>query len=103
IARLEGTNHLDAIVFEDGSVLPRRALFLCSGQEQRCDIAGSLGCRFNRKGAVQTGKLETTNVPGVYVAGDASKDVQLAVVAAAEGAKAAIAINTDLQLEHPPS
>ena len=36
---------------------------------------------------------------GLFVAGDASKDVQLAIVAAAEGAKAAIAINTALQEE----
>jgi thioredoxin reductase len=36
-------------------------------------------------------------VPGVYVVGDASRDVQFAVVAAAEGAKAAVAINKTLQ------
>ena len=58
------------------------------------------GCAFNNKGTVRTGKLEGTNVPGLFVAGDASKDVQLAIVAAAEGAKAAIAINTALQLEN---
>jgi hypothetical protein len=38
-------------------------------------------------------------VPGLFVAGDASRDVQLAIVAAAEGAKAAFAINRDLQEE----
>lgn len=99
IARLEGSGKLESIVFADGAILPRRALFLSAGQKQRCDIAGRLGCRFNRKGSVQTGKLETTNIRGLYVAGDASKDVQLAIVAAAEGAKAAIAINTALQEE----
>jgi thioredoxin reductase len=36
-------------------------------------------------------------VPGLYVAGDASRDVQFAIVAAAEGAKAAVAINKALQ------
>jgi thioredoxin reductase len=36
-------------------------------------------------------------VPGLYVAGDASRDVQLVIVAAAEGAKAAFAINVALQ------
>jgi len=38
-----------------------------------------------------------TGVPGLYVAGDASGDVQFAIVAAAEGAKAAVAINRALQ------
>ncbi len=38
-------------------------------------------------------------MPGLYVAGDASDDVQLAVVAAAEGAKAAFAMNKAMQKE----
>jgi thioredoxin reductase len=98
IARLEGSDGgLEQVVFQNGSLLPRRAIFLSSGQSQRCDLVSKLGCKFTRKGAVMTGKLEDTNVPGLYVAGDASKDVQLAIVAAAEGAKAAIAINTSLQ------
>lgn len=37
-----------------------------------------------------------THVPGLYVAGDASRDVLQVIVAAAEGAQAAIAINTAL-------
>ncbi|MBZ5586606.1 MAG: NAD(P)/FAD-dependent oxidoreductase [Acidobacteriia bacterium] len=98
VARLEGAGEiLEQIVFRGGASLPRRAMFLSTGQSQRCDLASRLGCAFTRNGAVQTGKLETTAVPGLYVAGDASKDVQLAVVAAAEGAKAAIAINASLQ------
>ena len=103
IARLEGGEHLEQIVFEDGTVLPCRGLFFNTGQTQRSPLPADLGCNFNRKGTVRTGKLEGTNVPGVYVVGDASKDVQLAIVAAAEGAKAAIAINTALQVEEPPS
>ena len=55
-----------------------------------------LGCEFNDKGTVRTGKYETTHLPGLYVAGDASRAVQWVVVAAAEGAEAAFAINTDL-------
>jgi thioredoxin reductase len=99
VARLEGGEHLEQIVFADGATVPCRALFFDAEQQQRCSFAADLGCVFNRKGAVRTGKLEGTNVPGLYVIGDASKDVQLAIVAAAEGAKAAIAINTALQVE----
>ena len=51
------------------------------------------------KGMVDTGKFETTAVRGVYVAGDASRNVQLVVIAAAEGATAAFAINAELVQE----
>ena len=88
---------LRRIVFERGDPEERDALFFGTGQGQQSDLARRLGCRFNRKGAVRTGRHERTDVPGLFVAGDASHDVQLAVVAAAEGAKAAFAINTELQ------
>ena len=45
----------------------------------------------------KTDHLGHTRVPGLYVVGDASRDVQFVVVAAAEGAKAAVAINKALQ------
>src|SRR4029453_8567155 len=73
VARLEGTDGmLERIVFETGESLPRRALFICSGQHQRSALARKLGCHFNSKGAVNTGACEATDVPGLYVAGDAS-------------------------------
>jgi thioredoxin reductase len=100
VARLEGTDGiLEHVVFADGARLPRRALFFTTGQSQRSDLSVQLGCEFNEKGTVRTGKYETTHLPGLYVAGDASRAVQWVVVAAAEGAEAAFAINTDLTRE----
>jgi thioredoxin reductase len=100
IARLEGTNGLlEHVVFEHGERLPRRALFFTTGQFQRSDLSVRLGCEFNDKGTVRTGKYESTHLHGLYVAGDASRAVQWVVVAAAEGAEAAFAINTDLVKE----
>jgi thioredoxin reductase len=40
-----------------------------------------------------------TDVPGLYVAGDASRFLQFAIVAASEGALAAVAINKELMNE----
>jgi thioredoxin reductase len=101
IARLEGRDgRLEQIVFESGEVLLRRALFFSTGQEQHCELAETLGCAFNEKGTVDTAEKERTNVPGLFVAGDASRDVQFVIVAAAEGAKAAVAINEELQEEN---
>ena len=78
------------------SRVARRALFFSTGQRQASDLAARLGCRFTQEGAVATGKCEATNVPGLYVCGDASKEAQFVVVAAAEGTEAAMAINQAL-------
>jgi thioredoxin reductase len=97
IVRLEGQNgQLRRVVFAEGEPLPRRALFFGSGQHQRSRLAERLGARFNDKGTVATGTCESTNVPGLYVAGDASKEAQFVIVAAAEGAEAGMAINKAL-------
>ena len=48
---------------------------------------------------MRTGEYECTNIAGLYVIGDASQQIQLAIVAAAEGAQAAIAVNTALLKE----
>ena len=99
LVRLEGDGRLERIVFETGAPLPRHAIFFTTGQTQQSELALGLGCEFNEKGTVRTGKYESTHLPGLYVAGDASRAVQWVVVAAAEGAEAAFAINTDLLKE----
>ena len=82
-----------------GETFERDALFFTAGQHQQAAFARSLGCEFTRKGTVRTDRLGETCVPGVFVVGDASFDVQFAIVAAAEGAKAAVAINRQFQAE----
>ena len=100
IARLEGKGgDLQRIVFRNGDSLARRAIFFNTGQHQRCNLASELGCTFTRRGAIRTNKLEATCIPGVYAAGDCSRNVQFVAVAAAEGAVAAQAINIELQDE----
>jgi thioredoxin reductase len=97
IARLVGRDGLlERVVFADGEALVRSALFFSSGQHQRSHFAAKLGALFNEKGAVDTGTSESTNVPGLYVAGDASKEAQFVIIAAAEGSEAGMAINKAL-------
>ena len=88
---------LSSISFDGGEPAPCDALFFATAQRPQCDLAVRLGCAFNSRGTVTTGTLSNTNVPGVFVAGDASRDAQFVVVAAAEGIKAAVAINQQLQ------
>jgi thioredoxin reductase len=99
VLRLEGQDRLERIVFATGEPLAREALFFTTGQTQQSRLAHNLGCAINDKGTVRTGKYETTHLSGLYVAGDASRAVQWVIVAAAEGAEAAFAINTDLLKE----
>ena len=86
-------------MFASGEPLPREALFFATGQHPQSSLAIALGCTLNHRGTVRTGNACDTAVPRVYVAGDASRDAQFVVVAAAEGVKAACAINKALQLE----
>jgi thioredoxin reductase len=100
IARLEHDDGaLRAVVFDKGDDLACDAMFFATGQHPQSDLAIALGCTLNSRGTVKAGTLCDTNVPRVFVAGDASRDAQFVVVAAAEGVKAAVAINKALQLE----
>jgi thioredoxin reductase len=100
ITRLEGSDGvLKRIVFANGEPVTRSAMFFSTGNRQASDLAEKLGCEFTEQGCVDTGDYETTNVPGLYVAGDASRLVQFVIVAASEGAQAAVAINKELMKE----
>jgi thioredoxin reductase len=100
VVRLEGTGgQLERIVFEGGDALARRGLFFNTGQGQRSNLASQLGCSLSAKESVECDPNGRTCVSGVYVAGDASRDVQLAIIAAAEGARAAFTINEELLKE----
>ncbi len=93
---------LRKIWFHDGTGIERRALFFVAPQEPSCNIARTLGCTVFRKGLVRTDGKQRTNVGGLYVAGDAMRDVHFAILAAAEGARAAIAMNAELTRSHRP-
>lgn len=100
IARLTAQRgRLRAVMLRDGRALARGALFFDGESRQQTDLATKLGCSFTQAGGVSCGRYEATDVPGVYVAGNAIKDVHLAIVAAAEGAKAAVGINKALTRE----
>ena len=89
--------HVRQLRFSRGDAVPCDAVFFSGKQTQQSDFPRRLGCEFTRKGTVKTDNLGETCVPGIYVVGDASRDVQFAIVAAAEGAKAGVAINKALQ------
>jgi thioredoxin reductase len=100
IERLEGTDgQLEAVVFRNGEKASCDALFFVNGYTQQCNLAEAFGCEMSKKGVVSTNRFQQTNIPGLYVAGDAARDMHFVVVAAAEGAKAGVIINKELQKE----
>lgn len=88
---------LAAVVLAGGDRVACDGLFFSTGQRQASPLPAKFGCHFTSKGAVATRKRERTQVPGLYVAGDASKNSQLVSIAVAEGAEAAFEINQELQ------
>lgn len=99
VASLDGDEYLKGVNLVDGRCIARNAVFFTTEQYQRSHIAEGLGCKFSIYNMVETDDLQQTNIPGLYVAGDAARDVQLVIIAAAEGARAAVIINKALQKE----
>ncbi len=100
IKSLEGCGgRLRNIILNNDEEVPTEALFFVNGYYQQSDLIEELGCTFNSKKVVSTNRFQQTNIPGVYVAGDASRDMHFVVVAAAEGAKAGVIINKELLQE----
>lgn len=101
IARLEGCDGmLERIVFDDGSAHECRAMFFNLGHRQCSDLAARLGAKLDPGSDTVVGnRHQATNVPGLYVAGDAAFHTHFAIIAASEGAIAAFAINSALLRE----
>jgi thioredoxin reductase len=85
-----------AIVFEHRAESRCDALFFCSECIQKSPFAEHLGCELDEGGSVKCTGHAATNVPDLYVAGNVRGGVHLAIVAAAEGAEAGMAINNVL-------
>jgi len=91
------SKQLRRISFNDGDVLECDALFFNLGTEPASNLHEILGCKLDEScGLVWVDQTQQTSVEGVYAAGDLTPDSQLAIVAAAEGAMAAIHIHDSL-------
>jgi thioredoxin reductase len=90
---------LIGVEFTDGGHVDCVALFFNTSQSPCCNLPRELGCTADLKEQRPINRKQQTSVRGIYLAGDADGDVKFAIVAAAEGAKAAVAINRELQDE----
>jgi thioredoxin reductase len=90
------SDRLTCITLKNGVQIPCDAVFVHHGHKANNDLLVQLEARMTSKGAAITNRKQQCSIPGVYVAGDAAIDIHFVVVAAAEGAKAAVAIHDDL-------
>jgi thioredoxin reductase len=99
-------DQLKAIVFQNGQQIQRKAIFLNTHLQQATTLPKKLGCSVSYHERLQmeffhTNEWNETNVPGVFVAGDAMKLALAQIgIAAADGSTAAIGINNQLIFEN---
>lgn len=74
------------------------AVFVAIGDEPSNDLAKKLGVELDENGYIITDKSQSTNVSGVYAAGDITGGVKQWIVACGEGAVAAISAYQDSEL-----
>jgi len=97
VKRVEGHDtQLERIVFADGSTLPRTAIFTRLDLSQHSDFAAQLGCELTPNGIVKVDQEGRTSVAGIYAAGDMAYPARQLIMAASQGAFAAIGLNRDM-------
>jgi thioredoxin reductase len=87
---------LQALELEDGMSLDCERLFFSIGRYAADDLAQQLGCARDDEGCITIDERHHTSVKNVYAAGDLVPGTQIALAAAAGGARAAIAIHHSL-------
>jgi len=103
IKRIEGDNFVSGLVYEDAqnkeSTLEVEGIFIKAGNEPASEFIDGLA-ELNERGELKFDHAtQQTKTPGLFVAGDVS-DIKFKqiVIAAGEGAKAAMAVNDYLRM-----
>jgi thioredoxin reductase len=87
---------IQSVQFSGGKSMECDAFFFQSQPRQRNDFARSLGCAMDDEDCLQAKPTGETNIRGVFVAGNAKRGLHMVIMAAAEGARAAFAMNERL-------
>ncbi len=89
-------SEITGLELEGGMLLDCERLFFAIGQYPADDLGAQLGCKRDEMGRLVIDERNHTSVPNVFAAGDIAPGPQLAIVAAASGAVAAIALHASL-------
>ncbi len=93
-------SRLRSVVFDDGSELARRAVFVPFRQRQHTSIAARAGCATVASGAavdaIATDWTGVTSVPGIWAAGTTTNPALLAIGSAGHGSFVATQLHANL-------
>jgi thioredoxin reductase len=92
----EEGSRIRCLQFESGMELDADKVFFAIAQYPADDLGAQLGCERDDEGHIAVDAHGHTSVRNVYAAGDVIPGPQLAVVAAAHGAAAALAMHKSL-------
>lgn len=84
IARLEGGDTLERVVFADGSAEAFDGLFIACGTAGAFELSRKLGLE-TANGKIVTDERRATNVPGIFAAGDCTAGMQQIAKAVCDG------------------
>ena len=87
---------INCLELENGMTLDCERLYFAIGQYPADDVGAELGCKRDETGQIVVDETNHTSVKNVYAAGDIVPGTQLAIVAAASGTVAALAIHHSL-------
>jgi thioredoxin reductase len=90
------SGEISAVELEGGMTLDCQRLYFAIGQYPADDLGAQLGCKRDQMGRLVIDERNHTSVKNVFAAGDIAPGPQMAIVAAASGAVAAIAIHASL-------
>jgi thioredoxin reductase (NADPH) len=89
-------SEIRGLELEGGMSLDCERLYFAIGQYPADDLGAQLGCKRDKLGRLIIDEHNHTSVKNVFAAGDITSSTQLAIVAAASGAVAAVAIHASL-------
>jgi thioredoxin reductase len=100
IVRLEGKRRqLRQIVFASGPPEQRDALFLHPTRSQPSLLAERIGLEVDDNGMISADEAGRTDVPNVFVAGDAAEKVRSVAISIGRGSRVGTAMAAELILD----
>ncbi|MEO0258248.1 MAG: FAD-dependent oxidoreductase [candidate division WOR-3 bacterium] len=95
---VKGVKYIDRNTGEERTI-ETDGIFIYVGLVPQSELAKNLGCELTERGYIKVDNRMRTNLPRVYAAGDVTGGVAQIIVAAAQGAIAALSAYEDLRLK----
>ena len=91
ISAIEGSTTVEKVVFDDGTELNTAGIFVAIGVAGSTDLARKVGIELDGNKIIVDGNM-STNIPGVYSAGDCTGGLLQVAKAVYDGARAGLAM-----------